>query len=120
MSEVTRILDAIEHGDAGAARRLLPLIYDELRKLAARRLARELPGQTLQATALVHDAFLRLVGDEPDKPWSGRGHFFAAAAEAMAPDPRRKCPAEKTRKAWRRSSEGELGAGHRDCPGTDR
>src|SRR5262245_16187960 len=65
------------------ARELLPLVYDELRRLAAQRLAREVPGQTLQATALVHEAYLRLVGSEPDRPWDGRGHFFAAAAEAM-------------------------------------
>src|SRR4051812_44559466 len=82
MNDVTRILSAIEHGECGAAERLLPLVYDELRKLAARRLAHEKPGQTLQATALVHDAYLRLVGAE-DPGWDGRGHFFAAAAEAM-------------------------------------
>lgn len=83
MSEVTRILTEIDQGDAGAADRLLPLIYDELRKLAARKLADEKPGQTLEATALVHDAFLRLVGDDPTRRWKSRGHFFAAAAEAM-------------------------------------
>ncbi len=82
MNDVTRILSAIEHGDPEAADRLLPLVYDELRKLAARRLAQEKPGQTLQATALVHDAYLRLVGTQ-DPGWDGRGHFFAAAAEAM-------------------------------------
>jgi RNA polymerase sigma factor (TIGR02999 family) len=83
MSEVTRILSAIEQGDAQAAAQLLPLVYDELRQLAAQRLAQEKPGQTLQATALVHEAYLRLVG-AGDKPhWQGRGHFFAAAAEAM-------------------------------------
>src|SRR3954447_401297 len=82
MNEVTRILSAIEQGDPKAAEQLLPLVYDELRRLAARRLAQEKPGQTLQATALVHDAYLRLVGEE-DPPWEGRGHFFAAAAEAM-------------------------------------
>src|SRR3954468_23100956 len=82
MNDVTRILSAIEHGDPRAAGQLLPLVYDELRKLAARRLAHENPGQTLQATALVHDAYLRLVGKE-DPGWDGRGHFFAAAAEAM-------------------------------------
>jgi RNA polymerase sigma factor (TIGR02999 family) len=83
MSEVTRILSAIEQGDPSAAEQLLPLVYDELRQLAAQRLAHERPGQTLQATALVHEAYLRLV--EGDKPphWNGRGHFFAAAAEAM-------------------------------------
>ena len=83
MSEVTRILYEIEQGDSGAASQLLPLIYDELRKLAAQKLAHEMPGQTLEATALVHDAFLRLVGDDPTRRWSGRGYFFAAAAEAM-------------------------------------
>src|SRR5476651_1283379 len=84
MSEVTRILSAIEQGDAAAAGQLLPLVYDELRRLAAQRLAQEKPGQTLQATALVHEAYLRLVGaDEPGQAWDGRGHFFAAAAEAM-------------------------------------
>jgi RNA polymerase sigma factor (TIGR02999 family) len=82
MSEVTRLLSAIEHGDAGASERLLPLVYDELRKLAAQKLAREKPGQTLDATALVHEAYLRLVGKSA-QPWDGRGHFFAAAAEAM-------------------------------------
>jgi RNA polymerase sigma factor (TIGR02999 family) len=82
MSDVTRILSAIDHGDPGAAARLLPLVYDELRKLAAQKLAREAPGQTLQATALVHDAYLRLVGTD-DPGWNSRGHFFAAAAEAM-------------------------------------
>ena len=82
MSDVTRILAAIEGGDALAADQLLPLVYDELRKLAAQRLAHEKPGQTLQATDLVHEAYLRLVGDQ-DPGWNGRGHFFAAAAEAM-------------------------------------
>src|SRR5690349_9066443 len=83
MSDVTVILAAIERGDPEAAGALLPLVYDELRRLAAARLAREAPGQTLQATALVHEAYLRLVGDDPGRPWEGRGHFFAAAAEAM-------------------------------------
>ena len=83
MSEITRILSAIEQGDPTAAEQLLPLVYDELRKLAARQLAQEKPGQTLQATALVHEAYLRLVGAETAQPWDGRGHFFAAAAEAM-------------------------------------
>jgi RNA polymerase sigma factor (TIGR02999 family) len=82
MNDVTRILSAVEQGDAAAAEQLLPLVYDELRKLAAQRLAREKPGQTLQATALVHEAYLRLVG-AGDPGWSSRGHFFAAAAEAM-------------------------------------
>src|ERR687886_2966737 len=82
MSDVTRILSAIENGDPSAAEQLLPLVYEELRKLAAQKLAREKPGQTLQATALVHDAYLRLVGAD-DPGWDSRGHFFAAAAEAM-------------------------------------
>src|SRR5215813_11394509 len=83
MTEVTRILSAIEQGDPHAAAELLPLVYDELRKLAAQKLAREAPGQTLQATALVHEAYLRLVDVEQAQHWDGRGHFFAAAAEAM-------------------------------------
>src|SRR5687768_5259243 len=83
MHEVTRIMSAIEHGDATAAQRLLPLVYDELRKLAADRLRHEKPGQTLQATALVHEAYLRLVDVDQLAQWNGRGHFFAAAAEAM-------------------------------------
>src|SRR5437868_5386186 len=82
MSEVTRILSAIEQGDPSAAEQLLPLVYDELRKLAAQRLASEKPGQTLQPTALVHEAYMKLVGDASDR-WDGRGHFFAAAAESM-------------------------------------
>src|SRR5262249_43105937 len=81
--EVTSILSAIEQGEPQAAQRLLPLVYDELRKLAARKLAQERPGQTLQATALVHEAYLRLADAEGRRPWQGRGHFFAAAAEAM-------------------------------------
>ena len=83
MPEVTQILAAIEQGDPSAAGELLPLVYDELRKLAAARLADEKPGQTLQATALVHEAYLRLVGGSQKQDWNGRGHFFAAAAEAM-------------------------------------
>jgi RNA polymerase sigma factor (TIGR02999 family) len=83
MSEVTRILSAIDQGDPHAAEQLLPLVYDELRKLAAARLGQETPGQTLQATALVHEAYLRLVGAEKERHWDSRGHFFAAAAEAM-------------------------------------
>jgi RNA polymerase sigma factor (TIGR02999 family) len=81
MSEVTRILTAIEQGDVCAADELLPLVYQELRQLAAQKMSRESPGQTLQATALVHEAYIRLVGE--DKNWKGRTHFFAAAAEAM-------------------------------------
>jgi RNA polymerase sigma factor (TIGR02999 family) len=83
MSEVTRILSAIEQGDPAAAEQLLPLVYDELRMLAAQRLAHEKPGQTLQATALVHEAYLRLVDRDRRENWNSRGHFFAAAAEAM-------------------------------------
>jgi RNA polymerase sigma factor (TIGR02999 family) len=83
MNDVTRILSAIEHGDPHAAELLLPLVYDELRKLAAQKLGQEKPGQTLQATALVHEAYLRLVGDGQPRDWNRRGHFFAAAAEAM-------------------------------------
>src|SRR5436305_5681640 len=83
MTELTRILSAIEQGDPHAADQLLPLVYDELRKLAAQRLAQEKPGQTLQATALVHDAYLRLVDVEKAQHFNSRGHFFAACAEAM-------------------------------------
>jgi RNA polymerase sigma factor (TIGR02999 family) len=83
MNEVTRILSAIEQGDPLAAEQLLPLVYAELRKLAAQRLAQEKPGQTLQATALVHEAYLRLADADKVQQWHGRGHFFAAAAEAM-------------------------------------
>jgi RNA polymerase sigma factor (TIGR02999 family) len=83
MSEVTRILDAIAQGETQAAEQLLPLVYDELRKLAAERMAQERPGQTLQATALVHEAYVRLVDGGEARPWNSRGHFFAAAAEAM-------------------------------------
>jgi RNA polymerase sigma factor (TIGR02999 family) len=83
MSDVTRILEALGQGDRGAAKQLLPLVYDELRRLAAQKLAREKPGQTLDATALVHEAYLRLVGAADRPHWEGRGHFFAAAAEAM-------------------------------------
>jgi RNA polymerase sigma factor (TIGR02999 family) len=83
MSDLTRLLDAATAGDPKAASDLLPLVYAELRRLANRQLTREKAGQTLQATALVHEAYLRLVGADPAQPWSGRGHFFAAAAEAM-------------------------------------
>ena len=83
MSDVTHILAAIEQGDPQAAAQLLPLVYDELRQLAAQRLAQETPGQTLQATALVHEAYVRLVSSEQTQDWDGRRHFFAAAAEAM-------------------------------------
>jgi RNA polymerase sigma factor (TIGR02999 family) len=81
--EAAPSLETLAAAEVKPARELLPLVYDELRQLAAQRMAREAPGQTLQATALVHEAYLRLVGNDPDRPWDGRGHFFAAAAEAM-------------------------------------
>ncbi len=83
MTDVTQILNAIEQGDPSAAEQLLPLVYDELRKLAAQKMAQEAPGQTLQATALVHDAYIRLVAANKAEHWNSRGHFFGAAAEAM-------------------------------------
>ncbi len=83
MTDVTRVLTAIEQGDPHAAEKLLPLVYEELRKLAAQKLAHEKPGQTLEATALVHEAYVRLVDVNKTQPWDSRGHFFAAAAEAM-------------------------------------
>jgi RNA polymerase sigma factor (TIGR02999 family) len=83
MTEVTRILSAIQHGDPNAAEQLLPLVYNELRRLAAQKMLQERPGQTLQATALVHEAYLRLVEVKDDPHWNSRGHFFSAAAEAM-------------------------------------
>ena len=83
MTDVTRILSAIEQGDPSAAEQLLPLVYDELRKLASNKMAQEAPGQTLQATALVHEAYLRLVDGDKAQHWDSRGHFFSAAAEAM-------------------------------------
>jgi RNA polymerase sigma factor (TIGR02999 family) len=83
VNEASRLTMALEQGDPQVAERLLPLVYDELRRLAARRLEREAPGQTLQATALVHEAYMRLVGGDPGRRWDGRGHFFAAAADAM-------------------------------------
>jgi RNA polymerase sigma factor (TIGR02999 family) len=83
MNDVTRILSQIESGDPTASEQLLPLVYDELRRLAAQRLAQEKPGQTLQPTALVHEAYIRLVGGEKARDWNSRGHFFGAAAEAM-------------------------------------
>jgi RNA polymerase sigma factor (TIGR02999 family) len=101
MTDATRILSAIEQGEPQAAERLLPLVYDELRNLAAQKLAQEKPGQTLQATALVHEAYLRLVGTQ-DPGWSGRGHFFAAAAEAM----RRILVESARRKASQKQGEG--------------
>jgi RNA polymerase sigma factor (TIGR02999 family) len=83
MSDVTRILDSIEHGDPHAASQLLPIVYDELRRLAAQKLRREPPGQTLTSTALVHEAYVRLVEGNAERRWDSRGHFFAAAAESM-------------------------------------
>ena len=102
MSDVTRILSQIEQGDPQAAEKLLPLVYDELRKLAAVKLAQEKPGQTLQATALVHEAYLRLVDVEKVQHWNSRGHFFAAAAEAMR---RILVDAARRRKAERRGGD---------------
>jgi len=97
MDEITKILDGIQQGDPAAADQLLPLVYDELRRLAAGRMARESPGQTLQATALVHEAYLRLVGTGKGQSWDNRGHFFAAAAEAM-----RRILVERARRTARR------------------
>jgi RNA polymerase sigma factor (TIGR02999 family) len=102
MSDVTRILSAIEQGDPSAAEQLLPLVYEELRKLAAERMAQERPGQTLQATALVHEAYLRLVDAEKAQHWNSRGHFFAAAAEAM-----RRILVENARRKGRRKRDGD-------------
>src|SRR5437764_6090336 len=102
MSEVTRILSAIDQSDPAAADQLLPLVYDELRKLAASKLADEAPGQTLQATALVHEAYVRLVGDGPAGGWAGRRQFFAAAAEAM-----RRILVERARQKQRQKHGGE-------------
>ena len=106
MSDVTRILSQFESGDPSAAEQLIPLVYDELRKLAAARLAHEEPGQTLQATALVHDAYLRLVDVEQAQRWNSRGHFFAAAAEAM-----RRILIERARGKGREKRGGRCGAG---------
>src|SRR5437773_7795766 len=102
MSEVTRILSAIEQGDPHAAAQLLPLVYDELRQLAAQRLAQEKPGQTLQATALVHQAYRRLVDVHTAQHWNSRGHAFAAAAE-----PRRRILAEQPRHKGRAKGAGQ-------------
>ena len=103
MSEVTRILSAIEQGDPHAAEQLLPLVYEELRKLAAQKLAQEKPGQTLEATALVHEAYLRLVDADKAQNWNSRGHFFAAAAEAM-----RRILVENARRKQSRKHGGDL------------
>jgi RNA polymerase sigma factor (TIGR02999 family) len=102
MNEVTRILSAIEQGEPHAAEQLLPLVYEELRKLAAEKMAAEKPGQTLQATALVHEAYVRLVGTEQAQQWNSRGHFFAAAAEAM-----RRILIDKARRKQRRKRGGD-------------
>src|SRR5262249_31726864 len=104
MSEVSLILRALEQGDPSAAERLLPLVYGELRQLAAQKLAQERPGQTLQATALVHEAYLRLVGGEQPQDWDGRRHFFAAAAAAM-----RRILVENARRKRARKRGGDLG-----------
>jgi RNA polymerase sigma factor (TIGR02999 family) len=104
MTDVTRILSAIEQGDPHAAEQLLPLVYDELRQLAAAKLAQEKPGQTLQPTALVHEAYLRLVDTERARPWNGRTHFFRAAAEAMRHilvDQARQKQSDKRGGAWK-------------------
>jgi RNA polymerase sigma factor (TIGR02999 family) len=111
MSDVTRILNAAEQGDPHAAKQLLPLVYEELRRLAASKMAEEKPGQTLQATALVHEAFLRLVDEDQAQQWNSRGHFFAAAAEAM-----RRILVEKARRKGRTR---HGGASHRVDLDTD-
>jgi RNA polymerase sigma factor (TIGR02999 family) len=103
MSDVSQLLKAMEQGDPHAADQLLPLVYTELRRLAASKLAREQPGQTLQPTALVHEAYLRLVGDQKDAQWDGCGHFFAAAAEAM-----RRILVESARRKRRHKHGGDL------------
>ena len=103
MDEVTKILEALEQGDPQAAGRLLPLVYDELRRLAAQKMVQEKPGQTLQATALVHEAYLRLLGKDRQPRWESRGHFFAAAAEAM-----RRILTDNVRRKKRRKRGGDL------------
>ncbi len=104
MSDVTRILSAIERGEQQAAEELFPIVYNELRRLAAQKLSHEKPGQTLQATALVHEAYLRLLGPaETEQPWNSRGHFFAAAAEAM-----RRILIESARRKGRKKHGGDL------------
>ena len=120
MSDVTQILSQIESGDPKAAEQLLPLVYDELRKLAAAKLAQEKPGQTLQATALVHEAYIRLVDVEKAEHWNSRGHFFGAAAEAMrrilVEQARRKC-GQKQGGQWQRLDAPLDGLCHPDRPG---
>src|SRR5262245_19267473 len=102
MSEISRILSAVKDGDPTASEQLLPLVYDELRKLAAQKLAQEKPGQTLEATALVHEAYVRLVDADTPRHWESRGHFFAAAAEAM-----RRILVEKARRKRRKKHGGD-------------
>jgi RNA polymerase sigma factor (TIGR02999 family) len=116
MNDVTRILSAIEQGDPLASEQLLPLVYEELRKLAEQRLAQEKPGQTLQATALVHEAYLRLVDVEKAEQWNSRGHFFAAAAEAM----RRILVENARRKHRQRHGGGRRRVSLGDLPAVDR
>ena len=122
MSDVTRILNAVTKGDTGAASELLPLVYEELRCLAAQKLARESPGQTLQATALVHEAYLRLIGPE-DPGWANKGHFFKAAAEAMRRILIENARHKKTDKRGGGQKRVQLGesvlAGAGDCPASD-
>jgi RNA polymerase sigma factor (TIGR02999 family) len=117
MNEVTRILSAIEQGDPHAAGQLLPLVYDELRKLAAQKLAQEKPGQTLQATALVHEAYLRLVDTDQARRWDSRGHFFAAAAEAMRRILVEQARHKRSAKAGGRHRRRELRDAHLATPG---
>jgi ECF sigma factor len=102
MSNVTHILAQIDRRDATAAEQLLPLVYDELRKLAAAKLAQEKPGQTLQATALVHEAYVRLVGGNGIDKWDSRGHLFCGCRGSDTPNTRRKYPPQTNREAWRR------------------
>lgn len=116
MSEVTQILDKIVGGDPSAAEHLLPLVYEELRRLAAAKMSYENPGQTLQATALVHDAYLRLVGEASSQKWETRGHFFAAAAEAM----RRILVDNARRKKRLRHGGGQKRVSLEELPSTDR
>ena len=112
MSEVTRILSALEQGDPAAAEQLLPLVYEELKKLAAQKLAQEKPGQTLQATALVHEAYIRLVDVDKTPHWNSRGHFYAAAAEAM-----RRILVERARRKGRRKHGGQRQREYADLDG---
>src|SRR5262245_11508725 len=119
MCEVTRILDQIQRGDPSAADQLLPLVYDELRKLAAQKMAQEKAGHTLQATALVHEAYVRLVDSEKAQHWNSRGHFFAAAAEAMRRILVEKARHKKSTKAGGQFQRVELQADEWATPGRD-